>query len=461
MVELNWTVEAIARWTGGRLFNDLDTPITRVSTDSRRPQAGALFIALAGDKFDGHDYVADAMHNGATAAIVERPISTAVPLPQIVVSSTLGALQILGHHHRQGFAGPLVGITGSSGKTTTRRLVAAILGQRGSTLQPQGNFNNHIGVPLTLLDIAPGHHAAVLELGCNDFGEIALLTQLSEPTIGLVTNVGPAHLEKLGNLYGVAAAKGELFRGLRSNAIAVVNIDDPHVAAMPRSSRQRVTYGTASGAEIRLVERRPSPTGQQRLTLDIRGLPAQIDLPLLGEHNALNATAATATALAAGAELNQVQSGLRDIRPEDGRLALVEGPGRIIIIDDTYNANPASMGAAIKVLAELSGDRQSIAVLGDMLELGTASPAAHTELGECVADLNINRLITVGQRSQAIVQGAIRAGMPSAYCTTAADHRLAAELIRATLTTETVVLIKGSRGMKMEQIIPLLTGGEV
>ena len=324
MADLSWNLGVVARLVGGSLIGE-ETPVPdRVVIDSRQDVKGALYVALKGERFDGHEFVGDVAAADAAGVMVERSID-GIGVPQIVVSNTLEALQTLGLARRKMLEGQLVAITGSSGKTTTRKLAASILSQRFSTHQPIRNFNNHIGVPLTLLDLEERHETAVLELGCSDFLEIEQLTKISSPDIALVTNVGPAHLEKLGDLNGVARAKGELFLNLEPGAIALVNLDDPHVARMPSRAERRITFGSGPHADIQLVERRPRGRSGQTVVMDLRGETMEALLPLPGEHNARNALAAAAIGVAAGLSTEQIIAGIARWCPSQGVLPCARG----------------------------------------------------------------------------------------------------------------------------------------
>jgi UDP-N-acetylmuramoyl-tripeptide--D-alanyl-D-alanine ligase len=458
MADLGWSVAEVGELTGGRVVGDGGRTFDGVVIDSREDVRGALFVALSGERFDGHDFVTQAAEGGASGALVSR-LTESLAVPQVLVDDTLAALQTLGLERRRAFDGPLVAITGSSGKTSTRRLLASIVSRRHTTHQPVRNFNNHVGVPLTLLGLERRHRAAVIELGCSGFGEIAALTRLSEPNVGLVTNVGPAHLEQLGDLEGVARAKGELFAELSEDAIAVVNFDDPRVAAMPRRPAKALTFGRGEDTDVQLVERRADGVAGQLITLRSAGQRIQARLGLLGVHNARNALAAAAAAVALGLGEGEIVDGLAAAEPVPGRLVPLTGPGGALLIDDTYNANPASTGAALEVLTEVAPAGRRIAVLGDMLELGEASQRAHLEVGARAARRELALLVTVGELGASIGRGALEAGLPSELHRHAADHDQAAQAVRERLNRGMAVLVKGSRGMRMERVVHALVEG--
>jgi UDP-N-acetylmuramoyl-tripeptide--D-alanyl-D-alanine ligase len=458
VAEAGWSTTGIARLLGAE-FAGPELPVSRVVIDSREDCAGALFVALRGERFDGHDFVGEAARRGAVAAIVERAPSIATGAALIRVDDALTALQRLGAARRAEFGGTVAAITGSSGKTTTRSLLAAILGVAGPTHQPQKNFNNHIGLPLTLLGLQAGQRFAVLELGCSGFGEIAALTALARPDLGLVTNVGPAHLEQLGDLDGVARAKGELLAGLEPGAVALFNADDPRVLRMPTAARRRMTWGLGPAAEVRLVDRQPRGALGQSLVLDVRGQPLELRLPLIGGHNAVNAVAAAAAAFALGLTTAQVALGLGRVARTPGRLDPRPGRRGALILDDTYNANPASVRAALGALAELAGRGQAVVALGDMRELGDRGEDEHREIGAAVAALEPALLVTLGRLGAEIGRGAAAAGLEPARIRGAADHEEAGRIVEPLLEAGLVVLVKGSRGMRMERLVSALAAG--
>jgi UDP-N-acetylmuramoyl-tripeptide--D-alanyl-D-alanine ligase len=448
------TLAEVAVATGGRVVGAPGVTVDSVSTDSRSIGAGALFVALRGVAFDGHRFVGDAAGRGAAAALVED--ATSARGPAVVVGDTLAALQALAAWWRRRFEVPLVALTGSAGKTTTKEIAAAILGEVGPTLKTQGNLNNHIGVPLTLLRLRAEHRFAVVEMGCNHHGEIARLTEIAAPTAGLITNVGEAHLEGLGSLDGVARAKGELFAGLEADATAVVNVDDERVARLPARASRRLTYGTQPSASLRLAARRPDPGGGQRLEVALPGgRTIEAHLSLLGEHNARNAVAAAALATVAGADAAAVSAGIEACGPAPHRLEVVAGPGGLVVIDDTYNANPGSMLAALDVLVEQrrAGGRAH-ALVGEMLELGDGGPAQHERVGRHAARRGVDTVVAVGGAAGPVLRGVRAGGATTALA--AATPEDAATLLLARAAPGDVVLVKGSRGARMERAVEAL-----
>lgn len=435
---------ALSHVVGGRLCGD-DGPFAALSTDTRTLKPGDLFIALTGPNFDGHDFVRRAACLGAAGALVGRELSCI--LPQVVVDSPLVALQRYAANWRGRFRGPLVGVTGSNGKTTVKELLRAIFAERGGVLATQGNFNNHIGVPLTLLRLRPTHRAAVIEMGANHAGEIADLAGIARPTAGVVTMAGPAHLEGFGSIEGVARAKGELFSALPPDGVAAINADDPFAGLWANMAAhcRRVRFALDAGAEVGARHLDPTADGS-RFELVTPERSVHVSLKLPGRHNVMNALAAAAVAWGCGLGANQIAAGLNGARALQGRLRRVPGISGARVVDDSYNANPASLRAALEWLAQQPGELW--AVVGDMAELGEDGRRMHADCGELARALGVQRLFAVGPLSQAAAQ-AFGAG---------AEHfdsidALLASLREALLSgTEPTVLIKGSRSAGMERI---------
>jgi UDP-N-acetylmuramoyl-tripeptide--D-alanyl-D-alanine ligase len=430
-----------------------------VSTDTRTITPGALFVALVGERFDAHDFLKDAVAAGAAAAVVQegRP-RPALPRDFGVfeVKDTLQALGGLARYHRARFQIPVGAVTGSNGKTTTKEMVGAILATRGPALKTEGNLNNEVGVPLTLFRLEPSHVAAVIEMGMNRPGEIARLTAIARPDAGLITVVQAAHLKGLGSLEGVAAAKGELFHGLPGTATAVVNLDDPLIVAQAKASGARqLTFGRSPSADVHLAA--VSPRGREGLEVEIRheGRTHPVRLRFVGEHNAMNAAAAFALARALGYPAESCVRGLAEARPHARRLNVVEAAGGVTVVDDCYNANPASMAAALDTLRELARNGRPVAVLGDMLELGEGEASEHAALGERAAGA-AKLCAFFGPRSAGGHQRARAALGDGAGHFTEVEPLLA--WLRPRLSAGDVVLVKGSRGMRLERVVEALTG---
>ncbi len=433
--------------------------IKGVSIDSRSIKECELFVALKGDRFDGHDFVPSAMQRGAWGALVDRAalekkFSSLGGFKNILpVDDTLFALQEMSLMHRRKYAIPVVGITGSNGKTTTKEMLARVLLQRGPVLKNEGNLNNHIGVPLTLFRLNDKHRAAIIEMGMSGLGEIETLARLAMPSVGVITNIGQAHLGFLGTTDTVARAKGELVQGLTSGGTAVLNADDRYFPTLREKCAGRtITFGIGQRAEVR-ADGIVQETDATDFTLHADGRSLGVHLRTVGRHNVYNALAAAAAALALGLPLETVKDGLEDFRPVSMRSELRDVRG-VTVVADCYNANPGSMQAALEMLASLRrGGRKLIAVLGDMLELGEAGPDAHRAVGRAVAELGIDLLVTVGPLAAHMAEGAGQAGMVPDRIVDAGTTSRAAAVLRERAKPGDTVLIKGSRGMKMEKIL--------
>jgi UDP-N-acetylmuramoyl-tripeptide--D-alanyl-D-alanine ligase len=432
--------------------------IKGISIDSRSIKEGELFVAIKGDRFDGHDFIPDAMKRGAWGALVERAVleKKYVRLSELKnilpVENTLYALQEMAHLNRKKFSLPVVGITGSNGKTTTKEMLAGIFRQQGPVLKNEGNLNNHIGVPLTLLGLNASHKAAVVEMGMSAPGEIDTLARLVKPTIGVITNIGPAHLEFFGSLEKIALAKGELLGHIQTEGVAVLNADDQFCGLLNKKTGNRVvTFGIENKADVRAADIRQGEDFTDFI-LDAEGSGRKIRLRTIGRHNIYNALAAAAAALAAGLPAEAVKYGLDDFAPVAMRSEIKQLQGRTVFAD-YYNANPASMEAALEVLVSMKSGKKAVAVLGDMLELGTSSAEAHMQIGKKAALLGVDIVIAVGELSKRTAEGAREAGMPREHVFETQAHHTAADLLRTVSSPGDIVLIKGSRGMKMEKIL--------
>jgi UDP-N-acetylmuramoyl-tripeptide--D-alanyl-D-alanine ligase len=432
--------------------------IKGISIDSRTIKEGELFIAIRGDRYDGHTFVPDAIRKGAWGALVERDALQKYSAVMgglrnvIPVENTLFSLQEMSMMHRKKFPIPLIGITGSNGKTTTKEMLASILCQAGPVLKTEGNLNNHIGVPLMLLRLEARHMFAIIEIGMSGLGEVETLTRLAQPSVGVITNIGPAHLQFLGSTETVAEAKGELLQMMRTDGTAVLNADDQYYAVLKGKYEGRIlSFGIEHDAAVRSKDIRMERELTD-LTLLAGGRSVPVRLRTVGRHNVYNALAAAAAALATGLPLDTVKVGLEEFRPVAMRSELREMNGRTILAD-YYNANPASVKAALETLASLKSGGRAIAVLGDMLELGPAAAALHREIGQAAAQLGIDLLIGVGPLGRYIAEGAIAAGMPRGRVFEAETTTQGAAFLREQSRPGDMVLVKGSRGMKMETVL--------
>ena len=429
--------------------------VTGVATDSRDVQPGDLFVARVGLQSDGHRYLEAARAAGAVAALVERLPAAAPSWPLLRVADTTAALGQIAHHHRRRLGLPLVAITGSNGKTTTKQMLAAILavsaGGAERVLVSPGNFNNHVGVPLTLLAGRPEHRVGVVELGMNAPGEIDALAALVAPQVGLVTNASEAHLAGLGSVDGVARAKAELWGRLEPQGCAVVPLDDPRLPALARAfSGRKLGFGRLPAADVRVVSEAPSARGGLRLGLKVAGTPLELSLPLLGRHNALNAAAAAAAAHALDVSPEAIGQGLPATELPAHRAQLRE-LGGVSVLDDCYNANPVSVRAALDTLGELPGSGRLAAVLGDLHELGDEAEALHHALGRELGSRGVAVVIGVGELAGALCAGAREAGVPEVRHV--ADAQAAWEQARARLRAGDRVLVKGSRRVGLEALL--------
>lgn len=439
---MTWMLSDIAKMTNGVLHGN-DLSIDSVATDSRSVTADQLFIAIKGERFDAHDFVAD-LAGKAGAALVHQYVEC--DLPQVVVSDTRQALADFAAAWRQQFTKPVIGLTGSNGKTTVKEMLSAILSVRGSVLATLGNLNNDLGMPLTLLRLRKEHDFAVIEMGANHFHEIAFLTAISKPDVAILNNAGAAHLEGFGSIEGVSRAKAEIFQGLSDDGIAIINADDTYADYWYgcNASRQVISFGTQNAAT---VQGKATPTGT--LVLNYQQESVEITLKLLGEHNARNALAAAAAALAIGTTLAQIKQGLESLQPVKGRLAPLAGQQGALLIDDTYNANPSSAKAAIDVLAGFSAGEQ-VFVLGDMGELGDNVAELHQEVGAHARERDINQLYCLGAQS---VHAANAFGAAAKHFD---ELEPLLDSLKATMKNNMTILVKGSRSMRMERVIEAL-----
>ena len=439
--------------------------IPKITTDTRKIETGDLFIALRGENFDGAEFAADALQKGASAVLVGAPLSKSVEKALknakgavLTVSDTLAAYQAIAHAWRMKFGVPVVAITGSNGKTTTKDLTAAVLSARGTVCRTAANYNNEVGLPLTLLGMTGGDVAAVVEIGMRGLGQIAALAPVAAPSIGIVTNVCEVHMELLGSIENIAKAKVELVQAIPTGGTVILNADDARVAAMRSLAADGVrilTYGIGADADVRAEALRLTSVGSQFM-VTWNNERHDYSIPLAGRHNVSNALAALAAGFVLGYTPQEMQTGLRRLAVTKMRYEVHE-VGAWTFINDAYNASPSSMAAALETTANLYEGRK-IAVLGDMLELGDAAEEAHRRIGRRAAELGFAALVTYGPQSRWMHTAAEAAGCP--VCCHAETHEAAAEHLHTLLRDGDTVLFKGSRGMKMEAVIALLTGEE-
>ncbi|MCE5198364.1 MAG: UDP-N-acetylmuramoyl-tripeptide--D-alanyl-D-alanine ligase [Armatimonadota bacterium] len=445
-------VEEILKACRGELLSGApDVKITGVSTDTRTLKPGDLFFALTGESSDGHKFLADALAKGASGVVVSRKVEAR--RLAIRVEDTLIALGDLAAYYRSKFNPVVIGVTGSVGKTTTREMIAAVVAQRGPVLKSAGNFNNEIGVPLTLLELAPKHTTAVVEMAMRGPGQIEYLARMAKPSIGVITNIHMSHIELLGSMDAIADAKGELLDHLPSDGAAILNADDAYFDYLrSRSNVRVVAFGESMQADIRAVSAGLDSKGCCAFHVKTPRNSFDVRVPVPGEHNIKDALAAIAVGEVLEIPHDFMRDALAGFKPPEKRSNVVPTRRGVVVIDDTYNASPASVNSALKTLAMMEGGRK-IAVLGDMLELGDHALNAHVDTGRAVKEAGLDMLIAVGELGKLIARGAIDAGMPVNLVSEYEDSWQAAREIPAKLRERDVVLVKGSRAMKMERIV--------
>ncbi len=436
-----------AQVTNGELQGD-DVAFIGVSTDSRNISAGELFVALSGENFNGHEFVSTAFEKGAAATLVSEKVDTQRPC--LKVENTLTGLQQLAASWRNRFELPVIGVTGSNGKTTVKELIGAILDSAyDEVLVTQGNLNNHIGVPLTLLRLNKHHQAAVVEMGMNHAGEISLLTQLARPSVALVNNAMLAHVEAFNNVTEVAKAKGEIFEGLSEDGVAVLNADDENYPLWKAlvGERDYIDFSLNSLAAVSATVTHDT-TGVE-LDFKTPNGEFQAKLNLLGQHNAMNALAAVAATCALNVDLNQIKHGLESVYPYPGRLQPIQLSQDVLLLDDSYNANPDSMKAGIDVLMQLPGTKK-ILVAGDMAELGETAPQLHALVGEYAREKKVDGFLSLGE----LMANAVQAFGNTGFNTLDLSELLGK--LKTEISEGVVVLVKGSRSMRMERVVQVL-----
>jgi UDP-N-acetylmuramoyl-tripeptide--D-alanyl-D-alanine ligase len=446
---MDWTLGHVAAALAVEAPPSLaDMPISTVVTDTRKMVAGGLFVALKGPRFDGHDLLAEAQQAGAAAAVVQTPVKS--PLPQLVCPDTRLGLGLLSAAAREAWQGPLVAVTGNSGKTTVKDMTAALLAPLGAVHSTQGNLNNDIGAPLTLLALTPGHQAAVVELGANHLGEIAWTTRLARPQVAVITNVTGAHVGEFGGMGQIAQAKGEVLSGLADDGVAVLNRDDHYYAywAACAAPCRVISFSIKAPADIWAEALSCDSQGRYAFTLNYQGQSlGRVHLPLLGKHNVSNALAAAAAALSLGVSSAQVIERLECLSALPNRLGVLPGLRGASVLDDSYNANPGAVKAALDTLMSLPGPRWC--ALGAMGELGSDSNALHADIGRYAAQLGVDLLLTLGEVAKP-ASDAFDGGLNFN------DHATLVRHLHNTLPPNASLLVKGSRSAGMEQVVTAL-----
>lgn len=459
------TIEEVLRATGGRLLQGEERAFFQgISTDSRMVGEGELFIALKGPRFDGHHFALKALEKKAGGVVIEEDKTGDIrwngyrPKAVIVVKDTLRALGDLARERRRRYRIPVVALTGSNGKTTTKEMISACLETTFPILKTRENLNNLIGLPLTLLNLTEKERVVILEMGMNVPGEIRRLTEIAEPDVGLITNIQIVHLEGVGSLERVREEKGELFRRMRRDGTILVNQNDPHVIDLASEfSGQKITFGVEKSADVMAKEIRLRGAEGTSFKLILEGEEIEVNLPLLGRHFVPNALSAIAVASLFGIEVKKAKEALERFRPFPMRMEIIHLEGGKTLINDAYNANPRSMELALETLAEIKGKGRAIAVLGDMLELGDFTEEAHRQIGEKVEELSIDLLLTMGEKAPLVVESAVRHGFEPKRTRVMESHSEAISILKEVAQEGDWILIKGSRRMAMEKIVEGLT----
>jgi UDP-N-acetylmuramoyl-tripeptide--D-alanyl-D-alanine ligase len=454
------TLDILKQMIGGKWLKEPEKAVNRlhireISIDSRTLCSGDVFWAIKGERYDGHDFIEEAFEKGAIAAVISkslhfRPVHGSL----IQVDDTLISLQRLATEWRKKHSCPLIAVTGSSGKTTTKEMISKVLGQKYNCLSTKGNMNNNIGVSLTMLRLRESHEVAVIELGMNHQGEIAQLTSIVKPTIGVITNIGKAHIGFLGSVNHIIEAKAELLEGMDPDGLAILNRDDPYYYILAeRCQNGVITVGESEKADFRIIKVDLFPKeGRTEVVIKIKGEILSLSLPMLGKFIAHNLVMAVAVAMELDCGLKEIKTGIAEFQPIPNRMDhfIVKD---IHILDDSYNANPESMHSALSTLFECKGSAKSMAILGDMLELGNQSECLHRQLGQWLGHNNkVDFLITLGSQAKIMAQEAVKTGYPSQNVWSIEEHEKASILASSLLKAGDWVLIKGSRQMGLDKI---------
>jgi UDP-N-acetylmuramoyl-tripeptide--D-alanyl-D-alanine ligase len=454
---MDLSLERIAALTFGQVEGDGSTEVRGYSIDSRTIRPGELFIAIRGPRFDGHSFLAAAAQAGAGGAMVSGNVEIPSGMAVVRVDSTLGALHALARGVRSEWAGTVIGVTGSAGKTTTKELVAAVAGRKYHVLRSSGNLNNAFGMPLSLLRVEPYHDVAVLEMGMSAAGEIAELTRIALPNEGVVTNVGAAHLENFRSVDEIAKAKAELLGGLVGTRRAYLNNGDARVRAMARAFEgEIVTYGGNVAAAFQVTGFEQRGLEETSFTVRHRGKSVDFRMPLVGEHNVANAAAAISVGITHGLDWDAVREAVAELPPGKMRGVAVRFRDGFTVIDDSYNSNPAALAGMIRMVGAMPGHRRRILVAGDMLELGPESPRLHARAGQQAVRAGIDVVVGVGVEARHLVDGAREAGADPRSLHHVLDTNVAGELLASIVEPGDLVLVKGSRGVRLERVLDSL-----
>lgn len=450
-------IEAVIHACGAIPFNSSSiNQITGIATDSRKVQRGDLFVAIKGENFDGHDYAETAVKNGAAIVLSHQKLNDNIPY--LLVENTLTALHKLAKYYKSKFKIPFVAITGSSGKTTTKDMIASILSERYNVLKTDGNFNNAIGLPLTLFKLEKSHEIGVIEMGMNSLGEIEVLADIVRPDVGVITNVGTAHIEKLKNRESILKAKTELFTYFDSGNTAVINGDNDMLQNLLDKPYKIIRYGLESQNDCRAIN--IIEKGEAGINFDVvyQGKTENYQVPIPGIHNVYNALSAISIALLYGLTKSEIDDGLKNFKPSKMRMEVFKGIMNTKIINDAYNANPDSMQAAINVLASMETPGRRVCILGDMFELGEFAKEGHRMVGKYAAENNVDVILAVGKMANDIIKGASLTGANQMLYSFESISEVLDNL-KDIIKYNDIILIKGSRGMYMENIVESLREG--
>lgn len=450
-------IEIVEAVKGKLLSGNDKTIFNDISTDSRKVKEGDLFVPLKGDRFDGHDYVEQSLEKGAVGALVEKDIKLDSEKVIIKVDDTLKALRLIATFYRSKFKIPFVGITGSVGKTSTKEMVASVLSKGFNVLKNQGNFNNEIGVPLTIFRLESSHEAAVVEMGMSGLGEISRLTSIVKPDIAIITNVGVCHIEKLGSKKNILRAKMEILEGLNNNGLVILNGDDNLLFGLKGLlDFKTVFYGFEDGLDYQAYNVKSLGEKGSVFEIEINKKEYEVKIPVPGIHNIYNALASIAAGIEMGISEEKIIQGIEEFSSAKMRLNIIDNNG-VKIINDAYNASPQSVEAALTVLQDISSANRTIAVLGDMHELGEMTYDAHFHIGKFAVEQGTDYIIAVGDNAETISKGAISAGIDVNKVLKFKNNEEVSTYLKKNTKKGDIVLVKGSRGMKMEEIVNQLT----
>jgi len=452
------TCEEIIQATNGVLVSGgKSTVFYGISTDSRKINPGELFVPIVGQRFDGHDYIAGSLQSGAAGTLTHRDTDAAEGKVIIRVQDTLRALGDIARFYRQKFKIPFVGVTGSVGKTSTKEMISSVLGQKFKVLKNEGNLNNEIGLPLTIFNLDDSHEAAVVEMGMSGFGEISYLASIVKPDIAVITNIGLSHIEKLGSRQNILKAKMEIFEGLRENGTVILNGDDNLLNGLRDLLRfKTVYYGMGEGLDYSAYNVKTAGEHGTRFEISMGCRDYSVEIHVPGVHNVYNALAAIAVGRELKVSEDMIIKGIAEFNPGKMRLNIISHKG-MKVINDAYNASPQSMEAALDVLKDMTGAGRKIAVLGDMLEMGEYASRVHYDVGKFAVSRGIEYIITVGVNGRDIGLGALKAGAEPGKVISFENNSDAAGFLADFVKAGDVVLVKGSRRMKMEEIVERLT----